>query len=189
MDKIIVKTYIDDNGNENSYETFSDEAWQNIFDNTPEPLKPSEAFKHIDEKYRSIFENSSMTRDELNEIEYLILKEKQSAELSYYNVGGSKQEIERITNKHKQEEREHYQRILNNTYDKERNEKLLKVQQAREKEFITPEEFELLFDLSVETQKQYRRRKDNPIPVFGRRGKGNKVLYRRTEAEKWNARR
>lgn len=34
MDKIIVKTSIDENGNEHSYETLSDEALQEMYDNT-----------------------------------------------------------------------------------------------------------------------------------------------------------
>lgn len=189
MNGLITKIYVDENGNEHSYETLSDDSWQEVFDNTDEPMKPDEAFRHIEEKYRSVLDDSTITEDLRNEIEYMILQEKKSVELHYYNMCGSKREFEYAKHKYKEAEREYHLRIQNNTYDKERNEKLLKAQLAREKEFITPEEFELLFDLSIETQKQYRSRKNNPIPVFGKRGKGNKILYRRVDVEKWNERR
>ncbi len=64
------------------------------------------------------------------------------------------------------------------------NQQRLAIEKAKLKEFITTEEFELLFNYSAGAQKGFRSRLNNPIP-FIQKGSKSKILYRTSETLKW----
>lgn len=74
-----------------------------------------------------------------------------------------------------------------------------RIKEVQDKQYITVNDFELIYGYGKESQKKFRmlkekikgtdKYKDNawPLPVFS--GRGNKILYDRKEVEKWFARR
>ena len=69
------------------------------------------------------------------------------------------------------------------TKEKEGKE-LEKIKIAKEKEFITTKEFELLYSYGIESQKCLRGRIQNHIP-FIQKSAGSKILYNKENVEKW----
>lgn len=136
------------------------------------------------------YDISALDKDTQIKLAHIELKERHNREIvDLQNKNASRIEEENLLRLHKEEEAEFFKRQYSTNEDEKlRADKLLKLKMAKEKDIIDVEDFELLFGLSKETQKQYRSRIKNPIPTISG-GKGKKVLYDKKAVEKWNKRR
>lgn len=65
-----------------------------------------------------------------------------------------------------------------------RQEKLLALKMAKEKDIIDVKDFELLYGYSKEAQKGFRSRANNPLPSIPKPF-GSKIQYRKIDVEDW----